>query len=224
MKSVKKTTEPQKLIEDAVGYVRRFFAENADGHDADHTLRVYRTAVTLAKAEGADAGTAALAALLHDVDDRKLSPQTADTKENAATFLRNHGVPEAKIREILSIIGAVSFKGTDSVVPATPEGKCVQDADRLDAIGAVGIARAFAYGGSRGRRLYDPDAPHRADLTEAEYRAANSDSISHFYEKLLLLRDRMNTGTGRRLAERRHRFMEAFLEEFYLEQNETGVE
>ena len=210
------------LIAEAEAYVRDFLRGNADGHDADHTLRVYRTAVRLAEAEGADPETAALAALLHDVDDRKLSPETAQTKENAVAFLRGHGVPEAEIREIVSIIGAVSFRGTDSVVPETAAGKCVQDADRLDAIGAVGIARAFAYGGSHGRRLYDPAAPHRSDLTDAEYRASASDTVSHFYEKLLLLKDRMNTETGRRLAARRHAFVEEFLEEFYGELGEDA--
>ena len=201
----------------AEAYVTALFRGNADGHGADHTLRVTRTALRLAEAEGADPEITALAALLHDADDRKLFPETAAEKTHAVAFLRENGVPEAEIARIVRIIGQVSFRGTDSVVPDSPEGRCVQDADRLDAIGAVGIARAFAYGGKHGRPLYDPHAPRRADLNAAEYEAATSDTVSHFYEKLLLLKDMMTTESGKRLAAERHAFMLTFLTRFFAE-------
>ena len=205
------------IINDAVAYIQTLFAGDSSGHDADHTLRVYRTAVYLAVREGADKETVALAALLHDADDIKLFPETASTKAHAVAFLAAHGVDEARIREIVKIIDEVSFKGTDSVVPATPEGRCVQDADRLDAIGAIGIARTFAYGGSHGRKLYDPAETPRTDLNEQTYRQSASGTVSHFYEKLFKLKDMMNTETAKALAERRDRFMHEFLDEFFAE-------
>ena len=205
------------MIQRAIDYITELFAGDFSGHDADHTLRVFRLAVRLAEAEGADRETVALAALLHDADDRKLSPETCEGKLRARAFLEKEGIPEERIREILQIIGEVSFRGTDSVVPETVEGKCVQDADRLDAIGAVGIGRAFAFGGSRGRAMYDPaDIPgEMPDGTT--YEARSGSTVAHFYEKLLHLEAMMNTPTARALARRRHIFMETFLEEFLAE-------
>jgi uncharacterized protein len=192
------------MIEKAIDYARGIFAGDSSGHDFDHTMRVYRMATRIAMEEKADLQIVQLAALLHDVDDRKLSPKTCENKDNAVSFLRKNGVEEGKIRRIVQIISEISFSANKGT-PTTIEGQCVQDADRLDAIGAIGIGRAFAYGGSRGRAMHDPTG---ADQTS---------TIQHFYDKLLLLKDLMNTATGRLLAQERDAFMRGFLEQFYCE-------
>ena len=207
----------ERLTEAALAYVKALFANEYSGHDYFHTLRVYRTAIRLAAEEGADLTVTALAALLHDADDRKLSPETYETKANAVGFLRGQGVDEATIDRIITILGEVSFRGTDSVVPSAVEGKCVQDADRLDALGAVGIARTFAYGGAHHRAIHDPEIPPETNMDAARYYANEATSVNHFYEKLLKLKDMMNTASGRRLAEERDRYMREYLEEFFAE-------
>jgi len=204
-------------VEKAMAFAREVFRDDSSGHDWFHTLRVYRLATFLAQQEGADVQTVQLAALLHDVDDRKLSPETYARKSRARGFLEENGVSAERITQILRIIDEVSFRGTDSVRPGTPEGQCVQDADRLDAMGAVGIARTFAYGGSRGRPIYDPEQPPQEVMDADAYVRRQSHSINHFYEKLLLLRDMMNTPTAKQLARERHRWLELFLEEFLAE-------
>ena len=159
-----------------------------------------------------------LAALLHDVDDIKLSPDTYATKKNAVDFMMANKVDEEIIKVVCKIIDEVSFAGTDSVVPDTIEGKCVQDADRLDAIGAIGIARTFAYGGSKGRRIHDPDIKPMTNMNKADYNQNhNSTSINHFYEKLLLLKDMMNTETAKKMAMHRQAVMKEYLVEFMAE-------
>lgn len=145
------------IIADALEFVKNTFKNDYSGHDYFHTLRVCKMASRIAEQENADMVTVQLAALLHDVDDVKLSPETYENKDKTVDFLRKHGVPEEMIKAICKIIGEISFRGTDSVTPETTEGKCVQDADRLDALGAVGIARTFAYGGSHSRIIYDPE-------------------------------------------------------------------
>ena len=180
------------MIENAIKYVKQIFADDCSGHDYHHTMRVYRLAVQIVKKENADLLIVQLAALLHDVDDAKLSPETHATKKNAVDFMESNGVDNEIIEAVCKIIGEVSFAGTDSVVPSTIEGKCVQDADRLDAMGAIGIARTFAYGGSRGRKIYDPEIKPLVNMNKEEYRQnQNSTSINFFYEKLLLLKDMM---------------------------------
>ena len=199
-------------------FIKSIFSGDSSGHDYYHTIRVYKLATKIAKQENADVRTVQLAALLHDVDDIKLSPDTYVAKKNAVDFMMANKVDEEIIKVVCKIIDEVSFAGTDSVVPDTIEGKCVQDADRLDAIGAIGIARTLAYGGSRGRKIYDPEIKPKMGMNKEEYRNnQDSTSINHFYEKLLLLKEMMNTTEGRKLAEHRQAVMQEFLNEFMIE-------
>lgn len=204
----------EQLVQNATKFIKEIFQNDFSGHDFFHSMRVYRTAMKIAQAEHADMEVVALAALLHDVDDRKLSPMTAEKKENTARFMRSQNVPESEIRQVCQIIDEVSFKGTDSVRPSTPEGKCVQDADRLDALGAIGIARTFAYGGSHNRAIYDPELPPRTAMNQAQYYSSKSTSLNHFYEKLFLLEGMMNTETGKAIARKRTQYMQQFVDEF----------
>ena len=182
-----------QLIEDTIAYVQDLFRNNAGGHDAEHTLRVYSNALKIAKLEqGCDPDVTILAALLHDADDHKLF--ATENNANARSFLESRNVPEDQIETICRIINSVSFSKNKDKRPDTIEAKVVQDADRLDAMGAVGVARTFAYGGEHGRPM--------------------EESLQHFYDKLLRLKDLMNTETGRRLAEERHAFLETFLQEY----------
>ena len=205
------------MIEQAKQYIQHVFARDFSGHDVFHTLRVLHLAEHIARKEGADLETVQLAALLHDVDDRKLSPETYPNQGRARAFLHSQGMHADKIEAICRIIAQISFKGTDTVAPDTLEGQCVQDADRLDAIGAIGIARTFAFGGSRNRKMYDPAEPPVTGMDAAAYAKNEGHTINHFYEKLLLLRDMMNTPTARALADARHKYMEDFLSEFFAE-------
>lgn len=208
----------KKRIENAIKFAEKIFEHEASGHDFFHTMRVYKTAVEIAEKEHADPTVTAISALLHDVDDRKLSPETCENKDNARRFLHAEGVDRETAEKIIEIISEISFKGTDSVVPQSVEGKCVQDADRLDAIGAIGIARAFAYGGSRGRKMYDPEIPPKLRMNSEEYfKNDDSTTVNHFYEKLFLLKDMMNTETAKEIAEQRDGFMHGFLDEFFAE-------
>lgn len=208
-----------KIIKDAICFVKELFAGEFSGHDHYHTMRVYQTAGKLAQTEQADIRVVQLAALLHDVDDRKLSPETCRNKDRAVAFMREQQMPEETIAVIVRIIDEVSFAGSDSRIPSTIEGKCVQDADRLDAIGAIGIARAFAFGGSHQRPMYEPGIPPRYHMNAEEYQNHVASSVNHFYEKLFLIKDMLNTEAARELAERRDLFMRNFLNEFLREWN-----
>lgn len=208
------------IIEKAKIYVKNYFADDSTGHDYAHSMRVYRTAVKLAKEENADLFTVSLAALLHDVDDRKFSPETAENKKNARAFMKDSGIDEITVQKICDIIEEISFRGSDSVIPCSIEGKCVQDADRLDAIGAIGIGRAFCYGAVHNRSMYDPAVPPRTDMNGEEYYSSRSTTINHFYEKLFKLSDMMNTTSAKRIAKQRDGFMRGFVDEFIAEWEE----
>ena len=187
-----------EIIQQAMKYAERLFAGNSDGHDALHTLRVYKNAqLILESCPEADRFITLSAALLHDVDDHKLFK--TENNANARAFLSAYELPDETIERICDTINVVSFSENKDRMPETPEGKIVQDADRLDALGAIGIARTFAYGGKAGRSL--------------------DESIQHFYDKLLLLKDQMNTDAAKQIAARRHSFLTDFLREY---DQETG--
>lgn len=205
------------LISATIEYVKEVFATDFSGHDFFHTMRVCQTATKIAMEEKADLQIVQLAALLHDVDDRKLSPETCENKDRAVAYMRSKGLSEDTITRVKDIIGEVSFVGTDSVVPKTLEGKCVQDADRLDALGAMGIARAFAYGGNHNRVMYDPEIPPALNMGKEEYQNHVSTTVNHFYEKLFLLKDMMNTGCAKRIAGHREQYMREYIDEFLAE-------
>lgn len=202
------------VINDALEFIRNIFHDDYSGHDYFHTFRVYKMAARIAEQENADLITVQLAALLHDVDDVKLSPDTYANKDRAAGFLKKHDIPKSMIKTICSIIGEVTFRGTDSTVPETIEGKCVQDADRLDAMGAIGIARAFAYGGNHNRVMHDPEIKPTVNMNADEYQSHISTTINHFYEKLFQLKDLMNTDTAKKIAEQRKKYMKNYISEF----------
>ncbi|MDK2910366.1 MAG: uncharacterized protein PWR20_1933 [Bacteroidales bacterium] len=198
--------------------VRTHTRQDGSGHDWFHIERVVRNALRLAKQTGADQRICHAAALLHDLPDPKLNTFGEEIWNKISNWLETSGFNDAEREKVISIIRQCHFEGEGSRhKPDSLEAAVVIDADRLDAIGAIGIARAFAYGGSRHRLIYDPEQPPRANMTREEYRKANSHTINHFYEKLLLLKDRMHTAEGCRLAEERHRFMENFLQQFFKE-------
>ena len=205
-----------KLIEQALIYVKELFENEYSGHDFFHTLRVFRTATYIAERECTDIEIVQLAALLHDVDDRKISPETYQTQERARTFLKSKGVDGETVERVCRIIREISFGANDSR-PTSLEGQCVQDADRLDAIGAIGIARAFAYGGNHHRLMYHPDIKPNLNMTKEEYRDSKSTTINHFYEKLFKLSALMNTQTALEIAKSREAYMQGFIDEFMSE-------
>ena len=195
-------------VVDAISFVKDFFKNEYTGHDYYHTMRVFNMATTIANQEGADLEIVQISALLHDVDDHKLSPNTSKNLENARNFLKKSRFSAEKTEKICQIIGEISYSKNGNKHPSSIEGKCVQDADRLDAIGAIGISRAFAFGGSRQRFLYDPCGEGETDST-----------IDHFYDKLFKLKDLINTDSARKIAIARDDFMHKFIDEFYLEWN-----
>lgn len=204
------------VIEKTRAFAQSFFEDEGSGHDWWHVYRVWETAKRLASAEGADATIVQVAALLHDVSDWKLHGGDERKGLQRIRKLLADDLEPATIDKICDIISKISYKGAGVVTPMDSlEGRVVQDADRLDAIGALGIARAFAYGGHQGRLIHHPEhKPEMHDSFEA-YKSNSGPSINHFYEKLLLLKDRMNTATGKKIAEQRHQFMELYLKQFF---------
>lgn len=207
------------ILRQTAEFVRQALAGESTGHDWWHIHRVSRLAVEIAKAEGADLFTVQLAALLHDVDDYKLVHDPgSDDPRRARKWLEELQVGSELTAHACQIIAEMSFKGARvSSKMTTIEGMVVQDADRLDAIGAIGIARAFAYGGARGRLIHDPAVPPVLHSSFEEYKKNSGPTINHFYEKLLLLKDLMNTQTGIKIAAARHQFLERFLDQFHKE-------
>jgi uncharacterized protein len=207
------------IIDRTVEHVKTALSGEGSGHDWWHIERVWRTAKRIGRSENADLLVVELAALLHDIADWKAhGGDSAIGPKMAGQWLASIEVDPGVTDHVCQIIANISFKGANAERPTLSlEGQVVQDADRLDAIGAIGIARAFSYGGSKGRMIYDPTCPPIDHRSVDSYLNANGTTINHFYEKLLLLKDRMNTATGKSIAERRHQFMEEFLREFYEE-------
>jgi len=209
------------LIQQTIAFVKQKLEGAEGGHDWFHIERVYKNALLIAQTEDCNLTVVALGALLHDIADSKfhdgdetIGPRTA------RLFLESQNVDEATIGHVINIIENISFKGGNFEKQFhSIELDIVQDADRLDAIGAIGIARCFNYGGFKNRALYDPTIPPQMNMDKETYKANTSPTINHFYEKLLLLKDKMNTPTGKQIAAERHHYMENFLTQFYAEWN-----
>lgn len=208
------------IIEATKNYVRATLKDAEGGHDWFHILRVYHNAILISKGEKVDALVVALGALLHDIADSKFhdGDDTIGPKM-AREFLFKHNVDSLVIEQVIKIIENISFNKSleEGEKFTSPELDVVQDADRLDAIGAIGIARCFNYGGFKNRALFDPSIKPNMSMTKEEYKTSTAPTINHFYEKLLLLSDKMNTKTGKRIAKQRHQFMEQYLDQFYAE-------
>lgn len=209
----------KEIIKNTKLFVKKTLKGAEGGHDWFHILRVYTNAKHIAKTENVNMFVVKLGALLHDIADSKFydGNETIAPKK-ARDFLQKQGVSDEIIIHIENIITNISFKGGNFKSAFTsPELKVIQDADRLDAIGAIGIARCFNYGGFKNREIYNPNIPPKLNMTKEEYKKSTTPTINHFYEKLLLLKDKMNTQTGKEIATERHRFMEEYLKQFYNE-------
>ena len=207
------------VIRNTIDFVKSTLADAEGGHDWWHIYRVWRTARHIAHYEKVNMFIVELGALLHDIADSKFHGGNEEIgPQKARIFLKSLQVEETVILHIENIIRNISFKG--GKLPQlfkSPELDVIQDADRLDALGAVGIARTFNYGGHKGRSIYNPDIKPNLNFSKEEYKNSDAPTLNHFYEKLLLLKDRMNTETGKKMAEERHAFMLIYLEQFYKE-------
>lgn len=206
-------------IEQTIIFVKEQLANAEGGHDWFHMQRVLNNTLLIAQDEDVDLLVVQLGALLHDIADSKFhnGDETVGPKV-ALEFMTSINVDAAVIQHVIKIIENISYKGGNEIQKFnSPELDVVQDADRLDAIGAIGIARTFNYGGFKHRGMYDPSILPNLKMSKEEYKTSNTPTINHFYEKLLLLKDKMNTNTGKRIAEERHQFMELYLEQFYAE-------
>lgn len=212
----------KEILSKTESYVRNKLEGEGSGHDWWHIHRVRNTALKLGQEEKADLFVVELAALLHDIADHKFHGGDEEIgPATARNWLESLEVEESIIGHICDIIRDISFKGSEVETPMkTIEGKVVQDADRLDAIGAIGIARAFTYGGYKGRELHNPDTEPESHDSFDGYKKSTGPTLNHFYEKLFLLKDRMNTASGRRLAKERHEFMQEFVDRFLKEWDE----
>lgn len=205
-------------------FVRESLQGAEGGHDWWHILRVWNLAKHIARTEKVDLLVVELGALLHDIADAKFHGGDEEIgPRKAREFLESLGVGQDVISHIENVVANISFKGGKHEQKfKSPELDVVQDADRLDALGAIGIARTFNYGGHMGREIYNPEVKPKLQMSKEEYKKSTDPSLNHFYEKLLLLKDRMNTEAGRKIAQGRHEFMEKYLEEFYREWNGEG--
>jgi uncharacterized protein len=211
----------KNILEVTIKYVKEILTEAEGGHDWFHIERVWKNAKLIAAKEHCDIEVVQLAALLHDIADSKFHGGNEEIGPTMAReFLENAGLKPQKVEHIVAIVENVSFKGGQNTRShSSIELDIVQDADRLDAIGAIGIARTFNYGGFKNRAMYDPSIAPNLNMTKEEYKKSTAPTINHFYEKLLLLKDLMNTESGKRIAEQRHQYMEGFLNQFYNEWN-----
>ena len=209
----------ENIIQNTIDFVKQSLDGAEGGHDWWHMERVWKLSKFIARTEDVDILIVELGALLHDIADPKFHEGDESVgPAKAVDFLKAQGVKNEMVDHIEQIIRNISFKGGNHQQEfRSPELDVIQDADRLDAIGAIGIARTFIYGGFKNRAIFDPAIPPQLSMSKEEYRKSESPTINHFYEKLLLLKDRMNTKTGRQLAEKRHQFMLDFLDEFYRE-------
>lgn len=208
--------ETEKIIDCTEKFIASEFATEGSGHDWFHVDRVRKMAVRLGVLEGGNLFVIELAALLHDLDDWKLIQPDQSTVSRSAKWLAEMNVSDEVSAKIIQIIGEVSYKGAGTDTPVSSlEAAIVQDADRLDAIGAIGIARTFAYGGHKNRLIYDPSVPPVLHSDFEVYKKSTDPTINHFYEKLLLLKERLNTGSAKEIAKIRHQFMEDYLEQFF---------
>ncbi|MGC6431784.1 MAG: HD domain-containing protein [Jejuia sp.] len=209
----------EEIINKTISFVKDTLKNAEGGHDWFHIERVYKNSLLISKSESVDTFIVSLGALLHDIADSKFhNGDETVGPEIAREFLFKQNVDSKIIEHVIKIIENISFKGgNETQIFSSPELSVVQDADRLDAIGAIGIVRTFNYGGFKNRAIYNPDIKPNLSMTKAEYMASTAPTINHFYEKLLLLKDRMNTKTGKELAEKRHQFMVLFLDQFYKE-------
>lgn len=209
----------------AAHLAEQFHSSDTTGHDWWHVWRVWNLAMHIAEKEGADMLTVELAALLHDMDDHKIAGADAKNFPNARKVLSRLDIDEKIVEEVIGIIKEVSFKGANvDTTPTSMEVCIVQDADRLDAIGAIGVARAFAYGGSKNRPIYNPNEKSVQHNSFEEYKSSEGSTLNHFYEKLLLLKDRLNTNTAKAIAVERHKYLEQFVERFLNEWNMRDIE
>ena len=213
------TPDQRRLVEKTAAHAERVLGQEGTGHDWLHVRRVWLNARRVGRAEGADLFVVELAALLHDIADWKFHGGDLSAGPKAARrWLLSLGAGAGTAERVARVVAQVSYKGAKVADSADSlEAAVVQDADRLDALGAVGIARTFAYGGSKGRAIYDPAVKPVLHASSKAYSTSTAPTLNHFYEKLLLLKGRMKTRTGRRLAAERHRFMELFLRRFYAE-------
>jgi uncharacterized protein len=211
----------EEIIQNTINFVKEELQNAEGGHDWFHIERVYKNALLISESEKVDKTIVSLGALLHDIADSKFyNGDESVGPRKAGQFLKSQNISEETIDHVVKIIENVSFKGGNKNQEFhSKELEVVQDADRLDALGAIGIARTFNYGGFKNRKLYDPEIMPNLNMTPSEYKVSDAPTINHFYEKLLLLKDRMNTETGRKIAEERHVFMETFLKQFYAEWN-----